>query len=100
MPPWWILCGNLFLPMAINYVYFYSIEFAKRIIRYPAMRTDYKVIFLETPQFRTENSRNALHLSEIDLPDIEIRPKLFFYLIETVCYDCLKVIAINVFFVH
>ena len=34
MPPWWILCGNLILPMAIDYVYFYSIEFAKRIIRY------------------------------------------------------------------
>ena len=37
MPPWWILCGNLILPMAIDYVYFYSIEFAKRIIRYPGM---------------------------------------------------------------
>ena len=34
MPPWWILCGNLILPMAIDYVYFYSIEFAKLIIRY------------------------------------------------------------------
>ena len=29
MPPWWILCGNLILPMAIDYVYFYSIKFAK-----------------------------------------------------------------------
>ena len=38
MPPWWILCGNLILPMAIDYVYFYSIEFAKRIIRYPDRR--------------------------------------------------------------
>ena len=37
MPPWWILCGNLILPMAIDYVYFYSIEFAKRIIRYRGM---------------------------------------------------------------
>ncbi|MGN8739518.1 hypothetical protein [Bilifractor sp. HCP3S3_D3] len=28
------MCGNLILPMAIDYVYFYSIEFAKLIIRY------------------------------------------------------------------
>ena len=43
MPPWWILCGNLILPMAIDYVYFYSIEFAKRIIRYlfPPFYTDF-----------------------------------------------------------
>lgn len=38
------------------------------------MGTDYKIVFLEMPQFCPENSRNALHLSEIDLPDIEIWP--------------------------
>jgi hypothetical protein len=64
------------------------------------MGTDYKVVFLETPQLCPGNSRNALHLSEIDLSDIKIRPHLLFYLVEAVCYDCLKVIAIHIFLVH
>ena len=64
------------------------------------MRTDYKIVFLETPQFCPGNSRNALHLSEINLPNIEIWPHLLFYLIEAVSYDCLKVIAIHIFLVH
>lgn len=43
------------------------------------MGTDYKIVFLETPQFCPGNSRNALHLSEINLPNIEIWPHLLFY---------------------
>ena len=29
------MCGNLILPIGLNYVYFYKIEFAKLIIRHP-----------------------------------------------------------------
>jgi hypothetical protein len=68
LPPWWILCGNLILPMAIDYVYFYSIEFAKLIIRYRAVTAlglDYNTVQKRVNQILRAESRPRKSVDEV-----------------------------------